>query len=132
MSLLSLVLTVRPLEKVSLPSALGRAAHAALLGRIAARDAALAEQLHAEGGTRPFTVSSLRGKRANGAVLPEATYTLRYTALSAPVANALTALFAVGDEVYLHSAQCSTERARGDAAQHPWAGRTSDEEWPMR
>src|SRR5581483_2988581 len=132
MSLLSLVLTVRPLEKVSLPSALGRAAHAALLGRIAARDAALAEQLHAEGGTRPFTVSSLRGKRANGAVLPEATYTLRYTALSAQVANALTDLFAVGDEVDLDSAQFSIERVMWDAAEHPWAARTRYEELAMR
>ena len=87
MSLLSLVLSVRPLEKVSLPSALGRAAHAALLKRIAARDAALADSLHVEGGTRPFTVSSLLGKRANGFVLPEVNYTLRFTALSAEVAK---------------------------------------------
>lgn len=131
MSLLSLVLSVRPLEKVSLPSALGRAAHAALLKRIAARDAALADSLHVEGGTRPFTVSSLRGKRANGFVLPEVNYTLRFTALSAEVANVLLDCFAVGDELELDAGRFEVARVTCDANEHPWAARTSYEELAM-
>jgi CRISPR-associated endoribonuclease Cas6 len=131
MSLLSLVLTVRPLEKVSLPSALGRAAHAALLARIAARDAGLAERLHAEGGTRPFTVSPLRGKRANGAVLPDARYVLRYTALTDEVADALGDLFAVGDALELDAGRFVVEGVTDDAAAHPWAARTSYEQLAM-
>lgn len=127
MALLSVVLTVRPLEKVSLPSALGRAAHAALLRAIAARDAALAETLHAEGQTRPFTCSPLRGKRAQGAVLPEASYTLRYTTLTAEVAAVMPDLFAAGQTLELDEARFVIERATRDSKEHPWAAQTDYE-----
>ncbi len=80
--MISLVLTLRPREKCGLPPALGRAAHSALLRAIAEHDPALAERLHADNGARPFTCSSLIGKRGNGAVSPELPYTLRYTALT--------------------------------------------------
>jgi CRISPR-associated endoribonuclease Cas6 len=131
MSLLSLVLTVRPKEKIALPSALGRGAHAALLSRIAARDAALAEELHAGEGTRPFTVSSLRGKRANGFVLPEAHYTLRYTALSARVADVMSGLFAAGDEIELDAGRFVIEQVTDDVNVHVWAARTNYEQLAM-
>lgn len=131
MSLLSLVLTVRPRERVSLPSALGRAVHAALLRALAERDAALAEALHVEGATRPFTCSSLRGKRENGVVLPEVNYTLRYTALTGELTNALTDLFAVGQTMELDDAPFVIERVTSSMTEHVWAARTNYEELAM-
>lgn len=127
MSLLSLVLSVRPLEKVSLPSALGRAAHAALLRAIGERDAALAERLHEGNSARPFTVSSLRGKRENGAVLPEVNYTLRYTALTTEMTNALGDLFAADHELELDAARWRVERVTAAASEHPWAAQADYE-----
>lgn len=132
MALLSLVLTLKPRDRMSLPSALGRAAHAALLRAVADKDAALAESLHAARELRPFTVSPLRGKRDNGAVLPEASYTLRYTALQAEVAGALTELFAAGQALDLDGALFEVERVTHDRAQHPWAALTDYEELASR
>ncbi len=98
MDLLSLVLTLRPTQTAPLPPRLGRAAHAIFLAHIAARDAALAEALHAGEGPRPFTCSELIGaRRGERLVAPEQTYTLRYTALAADVAAVLAAAFAPGD-----------------------------------
>ncbi len=82
MSLISLVLTLRPREARELPPMLGRAAHHALLHAIAQVHPALAEQLHDDNAPRPFTCSSLMGKRVNGMVSPEMPYTLRYTTLT--------------------------------------------------
>ncbi len=132
MSLLSLVLTLKPREKVSLPSALGRSAHAALLRAIAEKDAALAESLHAARELRPFTVSPLRGKRENGAVLPGANYTLRYTALQAEIAGALEGLFVPGQALDLDGAPFVVERVTCDPALHPWAARTDYQALAMR
>lgn len=132
MSLLCLVLTVRPTTAVSMPGALGRAAHAALLRAIAARDPALAAALHVEGGVRPFTCSSLRGRRANGAVLPEANYTLRYTALTAELAAVMQELFAAGETIELDTVPFVIQRVTDDAREHPWATRTTYEQLGMR
>lgn len=127
MSLLSLVLTLCPKEQVALPSALGRAAHAALLRAIEERDAPLAESLHAQGGTRPFTCSPLRGKRANGAVLRDVKYTLRYTTLAENVSAVVSDLFVVGGELELDGARFVIERVTRDAREHPWAAQTDYE-----
>ncbi len=97
MDLLSLVLTLRPTAAGTLPPRLGRAAHAILLQRVAARDPVLATQMHDDTGPKPLTCSDLLGPRRREQVLPEQTYTLRYTALTAPVAAALADAFAVGD-----------------------------------
>ncbi|MCC7163657.1 MAG: CRISPR-associated endoribonuclease Cas6 [Anaerolineae bacterium] len=127
MSLLSLVLTVRPQARVLMPTALGRAAHAALLRAIAAREPAAAEALHVEGGARPFTCSSLRGKRANGAVLPEVNYVLRYTALTEELAARMRGLFAAGETMELDGAPFVIQRLTCDAGEHPWAMETTYE-----
>ncbi|MBN1877715.1 MAG: CRISPR system precrRNA processing endoribonuclease RAMP protein Cas6 [Anaerolineae bacterium] len=98
MDLLSLVLTLRPAREAALPPRLGRAAHAIVLARIAARDSALAEVIHAGDGPKPLTCSELIGGRyGERAVLPGQGYTLRYTALTAEVSAALSRAFAVGD-----------------------------------
>ncbi len=94
MDLLSLVLTLRPKTEGTPPPRLGRAAHAILLDRLSP---ALADELHDEDGPKPFTCSTLMGPRAERYVSPEQTYTLRYTALTAPVTAGLLAAFTVGD-----------------------------------
>jgi len=97
MDLLSLVLTLQPTRLASLPPRLGRAAYAILLDRLAAADPALAASLHAGDGPKPVTCSDLMGTRDEGRVAPDLAYTLRYTALTAPVAAALAVAFAPGD-----------------------------------
>ncbi len=88
-SLLSLVLTLRPLHTLAEVPPLGRAAHALLLKAVHWADPALAEQLHSGSETRPFTTSDVIGVSRKAGLLPERTYPLRFTALTAPVAGAL-------------------------------------------
>jgi len=133
MSLLSLVLTLRPRAGASLPSALGRAAHAALLRAIAQARPELAQALHDEAGPRPFTCSSLLGARKEGAVMPDTAYTLRYTALTAELAEVLPALFQAAPlEIELDEVPFVVEAVTSEAAVHPWAARTSYEELAAR
>ncbi len=97
--LLSLSLSLTPLggspPERPLPSWWGRGAHALLLRAIQSVDPDLAAAIHEPGETRPFTVSSLLGRFPDHAFdpadasHPSATYRLRFTALSAPVAQAL-------------------------------------------
>ena len=87
--LLSLVLTLRPLEALTDVPPLGRAAHALLLDAVRWSDPALAEQIHAGSEARPFTVSGLIGVQRAIGLTTNRTYALRLTALSASVAQAL-------------------------------------------
>lgn len=128
MSLLSLVLSVRPRAAAGLPSALGRAAHAALLRAIGQAKPDLARQLHDESGPRPFTCSSLMGARQAGAVTPDTAYILRYTALTAELAGLLPGLFAPRSEIELEGVPFVIEAVTDDAAVQPWAARTTYEE----
>jgi CRISPR-associated endoribonuclease Cas6 len=88
-SLLSLVLTLRPLHPLAEVPHLGRAAHALLLDAVRWADVELAERLHAGSEMRPFTASDVIGVTRKVGLLPERTYPLRLTALTAPVAGAL-------------------------------------------
>lgn len=97
MDLLSLVLTLRPKVAAMPPPRLGRAAHAILLQQLAAQDPPLAAMLHDDQGPKPFTCSNLLGIRQGEQVMPNHTYILRYTALTAPVAAALVNAFTVGE-----------------------------------
>lgn len=120
MDLLSLVLTLRPTAEAALPPRLGRAAHAILLARIAARDPALAEALHAEDGPRPITASELIGGRVGDRrVSPEQPYTLRYTALTAETAAALAAAFAPGDTLTFEGVDFTVEAIEPTANSEP-------------
>ncbi len=91
--MISLILTLKPRQAVAAPPHLGRAAHAALLRAVSAVDPALAAQLHDESGPKPFTCSTLMGKRAEKTLDPAGAYTLRYTALTSELAEWLLRLF---------------------------------------
>lgn len=124
MDLLSLVLTLRPTHLAPLPPRLGRAAHAILLARIAAQDAALAERLHADDAPRPFTCSELiGGRRGERQVTPEQPYTLRYTALTAEVSAALSHAFTTGDTLTFEGVDFTVEgqEPKGDLTPSPWS-----------
>jgi CRISPR-associated endoribonuclease Cas6 len=123
MDLLSLVLTLRPERAAPLPSRLGRAAHAILLQRLADVDAELATALHEADGRQPFTCSDLLGSRdPERRVSPEQPYTLRYTALTAPVAEALSQAFQPGDTLTFEGVPFTIQALTTDPDETPWAG----------
>lgn len=100
MDLLSLVLTLKPLPYEGEAAERiwwGRAAHELLLSTISARSEALAVSLH-EGASsiRPFTVSTLMGRFAKGALIPDGNYALRLSAYQTEVAECLFAESASG------------------------------------
>jgi len=125
--MISLVLTLKPRQAASAPPHLGRAAHAALLRAIDAADPALAAQLHDETGSKPFTCSTLMGKRNQGALDPAAEYMLRYTALTDAVARVLDG-WTAGSVVELDGHLLDVTAVTTDAQTHPWAARTTYEE----
>jgi CRISPR-associated endoribonuclease Cas6 len=122
MDLLSLILTLRPTQPAPLPPRLGRAAHAILLARIDASNPTLAQELHDSDGPKPFTCSNLMGPREGDLLSPEQTYTLRYTALTASVAEELQRLFTPGDLLTFEGLDLSVEATAHDPEEHPWAG----------
>jgi CRISPR-associated endoribonuclease Cas6 len=132
MSLLSLVLTVQPREAREMSSTQGRAAHAALLNAVKKVDPVLANEMHDETMPRAFTCSSLRGRRQDNKVMPEWTYSVRYTALSAPLANLLPTLFAPGTEIVLDEVSFVVVGATSDPAKEDWAARLTYEELSAR
>ncbi len=131
MDLISIVLTLRPLPTADnthpLPLWWGRATHALLLKTIRALDENLAANLHDEDGLRPFTASNLMGRGLQRALNPAATYSLRFTGLTAPVCALLEqsiqpgACLAPGRVVDLdyHNFEISTAHSTPDT--HEWA-----------
>lgn len=90
--LLSLVVQLQPLAAVEAearPQWWGRAAHALLLRLVQAVDPNLAADLHEGDDLRPFTASNLLGAPSNRRLQPHARYTLRFTACSAALTQAL-------------------------------------------
>jgi CRISPR-associated endoribonuclease Cas6 len=142
-SLLSAVLTLRPLAALTDVPPLGRAAHALLLNAVHWADAALADEIHAGSDTRPFTTSNLIGLSRPIGLKPDRTYTLRFTAVSAAVTRALLAALqadsspiSIGAEIRLADAVFRIEAVQ-PASQltslptdhlHPWAAATGYEE----
>lgn len=131
--LLSLLLPLRltaPLPAV-LPEYLGRAAHAILLDAVRHTDPALAEALHTGSGLRPFTASNLIGYEARRGVVTDRVYSLRFTALTAPVAQALLAAthpggpLSEGAAVVLDTLRFTIEAPTPTA--NPWAAATTYE-----
>jgi CRISPR-associated endoribonuclease Cas6 len=123
MDLLSLVLTLRPERAAPLPQRLGRAAHAILLQCLADVDVELAKALHEANGRQPFTCSDLLGTRdPERRVSPEQPYTLRYTALNAPVAAALGQAFQPGDILTFEGVAFTIQALTTDPEETPWAG----------
>ena len=64
--LASLVVELRAPEAVTLPGHVGRASHALLLRLLAADAPERSEALHSGSGPRPFTCSTLVGRRRQG------------------------------------------------------------------
>jgi len=129
--LLSLVLVLRPLPAPDgerpLPQWWGRAAQALLLDVVRRADEALAAQLHDDNGLRPYTASNLLGHFESRRPLPEQTYTLRFTALNAPLAGLLLAAaqpggaLSPGAQVELDYLPFRIEAAHFNPAAHPCA-----------
>ncbi len=130
--LLSLALILRPLAappaERPLPQWWGRAAQALLLDVARRADEALAAELHADSGLRPYTASNLMGHFQRGQPLPQQTYTLRLTALTSRLAGLLLqaaqpgGALSVGATVELDYLPFRIEAAYHDPADHPWAG----------
>lgn len=123
--LLSLVLTLRPLEldpAHPLPVWWGQAAHQALLRVVQQADPALSARLHDENGLKPFTTSSLLGRPALGRES-----TLRFTAVSAEVSALLLQAaqngpLAPGARLELDYIPFEIASAAWKEEEHPWAG----------
>lgn len=145
MSLLSLVLTLQPLEVPSareeFPRWWGRASQAALLDAVRQANPALAEWLHASpqspisnqqstisNSLRPYTASTLMGKfdRHSGAPLLGEMYSLRWTSFTAELTTLLLAFaqHAAGSTLELDHIPFSVAAAHVTESQ-PWAGQDS-------
>lgn len=122
----ALVLTLRPVEPARVASFLGRSAHAALLQAVAVHDAALSKQVHDLDTMKPFTTSDLLGPghSAEGRqVMPDRTYGLRWTSLSAELDAIVRGWAATPPaEIVLDGARFRVEAATIDPAVDGWAG----------
>jgi len=128
--LLSTVITLVPAAPQQAPAWVARAAHAWLLERIGQVDPALGHTLHEADSVRPFTVSNLwgtgRAQEGQVALHPERPCWLRVTALTEAMGTALErALPSPGDTLDLAGARLTVQAVAADAAEHPWAGRSS-------
>lgn len=124
--LVSLVVTVRPAEPVTVPGHLGRAAHALLLRWLGEHDPALAQGWHDADGPKPFTCSTLVGARREGqnvrTLAPQHSYWLRLTGLDPAVSAVLLAQQAHPPAaIELDGIPLAVESITADPAQHPWA-----------
>lgn len=121
-ALLSLVLTAQPLTRDYRPRPLGRAIHAVLMRVLNWYDAELAAAIHNSSGPKPFTVSDLFEH--------DQRLTLRFTALTGSVAQALSAAvargpLASGERLNLDGLNLRIDGAATRREQHPWAGQAS-------
>lgn len=125
--LVSLVVTVRPSELVSVPGSLGRAVHALLLRWLDETDPALARQWHDADGPKPFTCSSLIGGGRMGRdgfrpLTPERAYWLRLTSLDPAISAALLARVEQPPaSIELDRVTLPVESVTANPAAHPWA-----------
>lgn len=129
--LLSLAIALRPLERRDDPPRWwGRAAHFLALQVIGHYDAQLAKSEHDSSRPHPFTVSSLLGQPAHGALDPQQTLALRLTALQQPLVDifqqavAKDGLLAPGQPIELDHIPFQVE-ANTPLAFAPW-GEKSD------
>lgn len=90
----SFVLTLKNSAPASVGHSTGVSTHALLLNLIRQRNPALAEELHADAQSKPFTASPLRGrvKRAGDdrIATPSQSYSVRYTTLREDLFNSLS------------------------------------------
>ncbi len=132
--LVSLVITVRPAQPVTLPGHLGRAAHALLLRWLDEHDPALAQHWHDADGPKPFTCSSLIGGGRmqpdhTRALSADRTYWLRLTSLDPTISAMLLAHQEHPPaSIELDGVTLPVESITADPAAHPWAGTATYEE----
>jgi CRISPR-associated endoribonuclease Cas6 len=131
--LLSWILTLQPEEPATVPSNLGRAAHAWFLGQLRSADPALAEELHGGQGLRPYTVSNLwelgRERGPEVRLSPGRSYTLRVTSFS-PALSAVVkeeVIPGLPERVTLADAAFRVTASTTDPAAHGWAGEATFE-----
>lgn len=130
--LLSTIITLQPLQPVTVPANLGRAAHAWFLNQVRAADPAIAQALHEPNQERPFTVSNLLGtgrlNQKEVSLSPERSYALRLTSfwpkLSTLVAERLLPNLPE-QTIELTGGAFRLVSVTTDGAVHPWAGQTS-------
>lgn len=134
MELISVVLTVRPLqpkvERQSMPQWWGRAAQMAFLKAIAELDAPLAAKLHEDSGLRPYTVSSLMGRFPRKQLDLQGSYTLRFTGLTATVSEVLLravteGAFSVGQIFELDFFPFEVTAVYRSKGEHAWAAEST-------
>jgi CRISPR-associated endoribonuclease Cas6 len=131
--LLSWVLTLQPEERATVPSNLGRAAHAWFLGQVRAANAALAEELHSGQGLRPYTVSNLwelgRERGMEAILSPERSYTLRVTSFSPALSTVVKekVIPCLAEQVTMGDASFRVTASTTDSAAHGWAAEATFE-----
>lgn len=132
---IALILTLYPQEQVCVSPHLGRFTHAALLRLIAEADAALAERLHDDDRSKPFTVSNLLGLPTSTprgtpvTVTPEQRYDLRLTLLTHELeALAQTWTPECIGTLDLEGTAWQVERICRTTEEHAWAGNAGYEE----
>ena len=132
--LASFLVFLKPRRAAPLGRTVGRSLHALVLNMIRQVDPALAEELHADTRSKPFTVSMLQGRlgREGGraAALPTEVYRVRYTVMTDPVFRSLSQIL-LGKQLYQEPVtidgapyditEISVEAARSDG----WAVLTS-------
>jgi len=131
--LVSLVITVRPTQPVTVPGHLGRAAHALLLRWLDEANPDLARRWHDLDGPKPFTCSSLVGAERllnnSRQLVPQQTYWLRLTSLDPSISDVLLARQNEPPaEIELDGVALAVENMTTDPAIHSWAGTASYEQ----
>ncbi len=128
--MLSVVIELRPEERITLPSYTGRMAHAWFLGWVRQTDPERAHRLHAIHQVKPFTVSGLTGGTRHGSTCefrPGDICWLRITALEDEFAGWLAERLADTLPPLVTLQQCTFQVGRvlthPDA--HTWAGEAS-------
>lgn len=130
--LLSLVLTLVSETTATLPLAVGRANHAAILARIDQFDPPLAARIHDGNGPKPLTCSSLLGARPHQDGLfirAGQPYSVRITGLAPEVSAALIRFLLEQPpaEWVLDNQRFQVAETVCDPARHLWTGCTSYE-----
>jgi CRISPR-associated endoribonuclease Cas6 len=145
------VVTLKPTAPAPIGNSTGASLHALLFNLIAQENRALAEQLHADAPSKPFTVSPLRGKikRAGERRLatPEQFYSVRYTTLADDLFNALSKILLGkflyrgnvtldGAEFVVQNVAVEPEKSRGwgsiSSAEEIWARASSAPDIALR
>ncbi len=124
--LVSLVVTVQPLEAGTVPGHLGRAVHALLLRWLSSVDEPLARRWHDDSGVKPWACSSLVGARRmatdSRAVSADRTYWFRLCTLERETSAALLQVAeSLPEAADLDGRPFRVLGATADPAAHPWA-----------